>query len=95
MEIILKTVLIALFLVIPVILFAQDTVEPLYPDFNPGDGFFEPGSPENPYIIKGPSGRRKGKMVPRFPDIVPGDGFFDPGSPENPWTIEWDAYPKN
>ena len=47
-----KTLLFILLLFIPTLLFADTTVEPRFPDLTPGDGFFDAGTRQNPWVIK-------------------------------------------
>jgi len=51
-----------------------------------GDGYNEPGSPSNPYVME-----RDGETYEirsKRPDRWPGDGYNEPGSPSNPWIIQ-------
>jgi len=55
-------------------------------DYSPGDGYNEPGSPSNPYIME-----RDGETYEirsKRNDYSPGDGYNEPGSPSNPWVIK-------
>ena len=61
-------------------------VGPQYPDLIPGDGFFEAGSPVNPYVAR-QEGVVWGTLAPRTPDLIPGDGFFEAGSSVNPYIL--------
>ena len=64
------------------------TIESQFPDFQPGDGYFEAGSPLNPFVIKNEYGEEVGTIKTRLPDFTPGDGFMEPGSQLNPFVIE-------
>ena len=64
------------------------TIESALPDFQPGDGYMEAGSPLNPYIIRNEYGEEVGTISTHIPDFNPGDGYMEPGSPLNPFVIE-------
>jgi len=55
-------------------------------DITPGDGFYEAGSPSNPYIME--KDGETYEIRTKRKDITPGDGFYEPGSPSNPWIIK-------
>jgi hypothetical protein len=70
--------------------YGQDkwTVEPMYPDLVPNDGFLDKGTWQNPYVIRDFLGNTKGTIKPLYPDLHPNDGFLDSGTVFNPWVIE-------
>ena len=63
------------------------TLEPRTRDLFPGDGWFEEGTRNNPYVVR-EHGRETGwELSPRSHDLFPGDGFMEEGSASNPWEI--------
>lgn len=65
-------------------------IEPQFYDHNPRDGFMDPGSALNPYILKDRSGNRFGTIQSDIPDFNPGDRFLEPGSFSNPYRLRFD-----
>ena len=55
--------------------------------FDSGDGYFAPGSPLNPLIIRDNSGREIGRMESDLIGFDSDDGFFAPGGPLNPYRV--------
>ena len=87
MRVLVITIVILSVFALPV-LADEYTIESALPDFQPGDGYMEAGSPLNPYIIRNEYGEEVGVIKTRLPDFTPGDGFMDPGGPLNPYVIE-------
>jgi hypothetical protein len=61
-------------------------LSPRYYDLNPYDGFFDPGTHNNPYVLKNPY--HEYEIRSKYPDLNPYDGFFDPGTYSNPYVIK-------
>ena len=84
------------FIILAVVLFAsvamagEYTIKTNIPDFTPGDGFMDAGSPLNPYVVTDSYGREVGKIQSRSLDLDPYDNFMDPGSTSNPWILKTD-----
>ena len=57
------------------------TIEPKYYDFNQNDGIYDPGSRENPYVIRDRGGQTVGTIVPK-------NRYQPGGTRENPYVIE-------
>jgi hypothetical protein len=65
-------------------------IRPRHYDLDPHDGFFDPGTWSNPYIVEDNYGHKVGTIRPRYYDLDPHDGFFDPGTWSNPYEIEFE-----
>jgi len=86
----------AIFIVLAVVLFTgivlageRWEIRPKYFDIDPNDGFMDPGSYFNPYIIIPDNPYEPQKEIrPKYFDIDPNDGFMDPGNYLNPYIIE-------
>ena len=87
MRVLVITIVILSVFALPV-LADEYTIESALPDFQPGDGYMEAGSPLNPYIIRNEYGEEVGTISTHIPDFNPGDGYMEPGSPLNPFVIE-------
>lgn len=69
---------------------AEETeISPRYYDFDAYDGFMDPGSYSNPYVVKDSYGQELGEIKPRYYDFDTNDGFMDPGTDSNPYVIDW------
>jgi hypothetical protein len=75
------------FLFISIATAGEYEIKPKYYDLDPNDGFSDPGSRSNPYIIQDERGREVGSIAPKYHDLDPNDGISDPGSRSNPYTI--------
>lgn len=83
-------IIIALVFLSPCVFAEEYTIRPQFPDLNPGDGFFERGSWQNPYVIENQRGREIGTIRSQFPDLDPNDGFMDSGTWQNPYVVDTD-----
>ena len=85
-----KTIIIAIAILLMCSLAVADeyTVSTELIGFDSGDGYFAPGSPLNPLIIRDSSGREIGSMETDFIGMDSNDGLMAPGSILNPYRIK-------
>lgn len=62
------------------------TLESEWPDYNPNDGFNDPGSWSNPWILR-EHGQSRYEIFTDWPDFTPGDGFMEAGTSLNPYRL--------
>lgn len=63
-------------------------IRPKYYDMRPNDGFLDPGSSSNPFVLQDKYGNDRGTIAPKYFDMVPGDGFMDKGTYANPYIYK-------